>query len=113
LATWKAGEAVVKQGIAATIPNSLFLKVKDEATAFVMWEKVKKEFWGKSKMMVVDLRRKMQEERCPEGGDVKACLQKLQMFHEDLIAMGADPGFRCPYALPVLASVHKAVKLAG
>jgi hypothetical protein len=92
LREWESAEAIVKQGIAGTIPDSLFLKVKGELTAAGMWKKVKDEFEKKSKMMVVDLRRKLQEERCPENGDVRTHLQKLQTIREDLISMGADPG---------------------
>jgi hypothetical protein len=88
---WKSGEAIVKQGIAQSIPDSLFLKVKDEETAAKMWAKVRDEFEKKSRMMVVDLRRKMQEERCAEGQDVKEHLTKLQKYREDLTAMGARP----------------------
>jgi hypothetical protein len=91
LSEWQSGEAIVKQGIAGTIPDSLFLKVKNENTAAKMWAKVKDEFEKKSKMMVVDLRRKMQEEKCAEGQDVRAHLTKLQGYREDLIAMGAGP----------------------
>jgi hypothetical protein len=43
-------------------------------------------------MVTVDLRRRLQDERCAEGGDVKTHLDKLQAIREDLIAMGADPG---------------------
>ena len=32
--TWRHGEAVVKQQIAATIPNSLFMKVQGKGTAY-------------------------------------------------------------------------------
>jgi len=37
-------------------------------------------------------RRKLQDEKCPEEGDVKAHLMKLQTIREGLIAMGVDPG---------------------
>jgi len=57
-----------------------------------MWNKVKAEYEKKSKMVTVDMRRKLQDEKCPEGGDVKAHLMKLQTIREGLIAMGADPG---------------------
>ncbi|KAK0499092.1 hypothetical protein EDD18DRAFT_1155373, partial [Armillaria luteobubalina] len=70
---WKSEQAVIKQGIASVISDSLFLKVKGEATMKAMWEKVKSEYEKKSKMVMVDL-------------------TKLQSIHEDLIAMGADPG---------------------
>jgi len=89
---WKSEQAVIKQGIASVIPDSLFLKVKGEKTAREMWNKVKAEYEKKSKMVTVDMRRKLQDEKCPEGGDVKAHLMKLQTIREGLIAMGADPG---------------------
>ncbi|KAF7371930.1 CCHC-type domain-containing protein [Mycena venus] len=43
-------------------------------------------------MVTVDLRHKLQDERCAGGGDVKAHLDKLRTIRADLIAMGADPG---------------------
>jgi hypothetical protein len=91
-ADWKAGEAVVKQGITATIPDSLFLKVKGESTAAAMWKKVKDEFEQRSKMMVVELRRRLHEEVCSETGDIKTHLMTLRTIREDLITMNADPG---------------------
>src|ERR1700761_2094725 len=89
---WRSEQAVIKQGLATVIPDSLFLKVKGEKTAKAMWDKVKNHFEKKSQMVTVDLRRKLQDERCAEGGDVKAHLTKLHTFREDLTAMGADPG---------------------
>ncbi|KAK0467433.1 hypothetical protein IW261DRAFT_1346364, partial [Armillaria novae-zelandiae] len=52
---WKSEQAVIKQGIASVISDSLFLKVKGEVTAKAMWEKVKSEYEKKSKMVTVDL----------------------------------------------------------
>src|ERR1700753_3927659 len=89
---WKSEQAVIKQGIASTIPGSLFLKVKGEKTAKEMWDKVKAEFEKKSQMVTVDLRKKLQDEQCTEEGDVEAHLNKLQTYRETLISMGADPG---------------------
>jgi transposase InsO family protein len=89
---WKSEQAVIKQGLASVIPDSLFLKVKGEKTAKEMWGKVKDEYEKKSKMVTVDLRRKLQDERCADGGDVKAHLDKLRTIRADLIAMAADPG---------------------
>ncbi|KAF7355977.1 hypothetical protein MVEN_00927100 [Mycena venus] len=53
---WKLEQAVIKQGLASVIPDSLFLKVKEAETAKGMWEKVKNEYEKKSKMVTVDLR---------------------------------------------------------
>ncbi|KAJ6514309.1 hypothetical protein C8R47DRAFT_960121, partial [Mycena vitilis] len=52
---WKSEQAVIKQGLASVIPDSLFLKVKAASTARAMWDKVKEEFEKKSKMVTVDL----------------------------------------------------------
>lgn len=75
--TWKSEQAILKQAIASTIPDPLFLKVKGEMLASGMWRSVKAEFETRSKMMTVDLRRKLQDERCTENGDVKAHLANL------------------------------------
>jgi len=66
--------------------------VKGEKTAKEMWNKVKAEYEKKSKMVTVDMRRKLQDKKCPEEGDVKAHLMKLQTIREGLIAMGTNPG---------------------
>ena len=61
LHVWKQGEAVVKQGeavvkqqIAATIPDSLFMKV--QGSAFHIWATLTNDFQNKSHMVSVDLR---------------------------------------------------------
>jgi len=48
-------QAVIKQGIALVILDSLFLKLKGEKTAREMWNKVKAEYEKKSKMVTVDI----------------------------------------------------------
>ncbi|KAI8976427.1 hypothetical protein BD414DRAFT_376909, partial [Trametes punicea] len=55
LATWEKGEAAVKQLIASTIPDSLFMKIRNLATAHEIWEAIGKEFEKKSRMVTVDL----------------------------------------------------------
>ncbi|KAK0437094.1 uncharacterized protein EV420DRAFT_1253343, partial [Desarmillaria tabescens] len=52
---WKSEQAIIKQGIASVILDSLFLKVKGEMTVKTMWEKVKLEYEKKSKMVMVGL----------------------------------------------------------
>ena len=39
-------------------------------------------------MVTVDMQRKLQAEKCPESGDVRAHLHKLQAMREDLASMG-------------------------
>ena len=71
-------EAVIKQAIATTIPDSLFIEVHKEVTAHLMWEAVRLKQEKKSRMVTVDLCRKLQAEKCPEHGDMHAHLNKLQ-----------------------------------
>jgi hypothetical protein len=58
LRAWKLAEAVVKQQITATIPDSLFTKIRTKGTAREIWEAVKKDFQNKSRMVSVDPRRR-------------------------------------------------------
>jgi len=92
LKEWKRGEAIMKQQIAATIPDSLFMKIRDKGTAVEIWEALKGDFQNKSRMVAVDLRRRLQQERCAEKGDVRGHFSKLRTMREDLAAMGHPPG---------------------
>jgi len=56
---WMMGEAVIKQAIATTIPDSLFLEIRRETTARLMWEAVREKREKKSRMVTVDLRREV------------------------------------------------------
>ena len=56
LKEWKQGEAVVKQQIATTISDSLFMKSRGKGTALEIWESLNGDFQNKSWMVSVDLR---------------------------------------------------------
>ena len=77
LKEWKQGEAVVKQQIAATIPDSLFMKIQNKGTALEIWEALQGDFQNKLRMVSVDLRQHLQQERCAKKGDVRAHFLKL------------------------------------
>ena len=53
---WRQGEAVVKQQIAGTIPDSLFMKIRGKGTAREIWDGLGDDFQKKSQMVSVDLR---------------------------------------------------------
>lgn len=91
LATWKKSEAVIKQLIASTIPDSLFMKVRAKGTAREIWAALAAEFERRSRMISLDLRRRLQEQRCGEKADVRAHFAKLRTMYEDLAAMGHTP----------------------
>jgi hypothetical protein len=55
LKTWQQGEAVVKQQIAGTILDSLFMKIRRHTTAQQIWEALASDFQKKSHMVSVDL----------------------------------------------------------
>ncbi|KAF9460476.1 hypothetical protein BDZ94DRAFT_1148665, partial [Collybia nuda] len=53
--TWQQGEAIVKQQIAGTIPDSLFMKICGQATAHLIWKALAGNFEKKSRMVSIDL----------------------------------------------------------
>jgi hypothetical protein len=101
LRAWKQGEAIVKQQIAATIPDSLFMKIRDKGTAYEIWQALTKDFQNKSRMVSVDLRRRLQQQRCGEKGDVRAHFGTLRTMREDLAAMGHAPSDDDFYAIVI------------
>ena len=99
LRAWKLGEAVVKQQIAATIPDSLFMKIRTKETAREIWEALKKDFQNKSRMVSVDLRRRLHQQHCPEKGDIRLHFDTLRLMREDLASMGHSPSEDDFYAI--------------
>jgi hypothetical protein len=87
LKEWIQGEAVIKQAIAGTIPDSLFMMVRREEMGKKMWDSVIEEFEKRSQMVMVDLCRKLQEEGCSEKGDVQA---HHRVFGADLVCLVVD-----------------------
>lgn len=88
LAQWQSDEAIIRQVIASSISDSLFLEVRKKETAMGMWEAVKDQREKKSQMVTVDMCHKLQAEKCLESGDVCTHLNKLQAMREDLASMG-------------------------
>lgn len=88
LKAWKQGEAIVKQQIAGTILDSLFMKIRRHTTAKGIWDALSSDFQNRLQMVSVDLRRRFQEEKCMEKGDVRAYFAKLQTMCKDLASMG-------------------------
>lgn len=91
LQEWKQAEAIVKQQVAVTISDSLFMKIRDKKTTHKIWEALQDDFQNKSKMVAVDLRRHLQQEQCLEREDIQAHFAKLRTMKEDLAAMGHTP----------------------
>ncbi len=88
-----------KQQIAATIPDSLFMKIRDKGTAHQIWLALTKDFQNKSRMVSVDLRRRLQQQRCVEKEDIQAHFATLRTMREDLASMGHPPAEDDFYAI--------------
>ena len=91
LKTWKQGEAIVKQQIATTILDSLFMKIRGKGNALKIWSSLTNEFEKKSQSVTVDLWKRLQDEFCSEKADVRMHFDKLHTMCEELTAMGTPP----------------------
>ncbi|PSR87021.1 hypothetical protein PHLCEN_2v5279 [Hermanssonia centrifuga] len=96
---WKRGEGIMKQLIAGTIPDSLFIKLRHQTNARNMWLALGSEFQNKSRMVSVDLRRRLQDVRCGEKDDLQTHFLKLRTMRENLAAMGHPPADDDFYAI--------------
>jgi transposase InsO family protein len=96
---WKQGEAIAKQQIAGLIPDSLFMKIRAKETAREIWVELENHFQNRSRMVSVDLRRRLQDQKCPEKGDLVAHFTTLRTMREDLCAMGHPPADDDFYAI--------------
>jgi hypothetical protein len=72
------------------IPDSLFMKVRGEKTAKGTQDLLKKNFKKRSRMVMVDLRWRLQDEKCREGEDIRAHFNTMHMMREDLAATGSS-----------------------
>ena len=97
LLLWKAGEATIRKGLSEALPPTLYLTVRKETTAKAMWEAIQRHHQQKAQLIIVELQRKLQNEKCDEKGDLRAHLGKLRAMREDLAQMGeveTDDNFR-------------------
>src|ERR1700678_1548094 len=91
LKEWKQGEAIAKQQIASSIPDSLFMKIRAKGTAQAIWTELENHYQNRSRMVSVDLRRRLKDQKGPEKGDVIAHFATLRTMREDLSALGHPP----------------------
>ncbi|THG92840.1 hypothetical protein EW026_g8205, partial [Hermanssonia centrifuga] len=96
---WKKGEVLMKQLIVNPIPDSLFMKIRGQATAHGMWTALAHDFEKKSCMVSVDLQRRLQDTRCAEKDDLRTHFLKLRDIRKSLSAMGHPPSEDDFYAI--------------
>ncbi|KAG1734690.1 uncharacterized protein EDB91DRAFT_1056821 [Suillus paluster] len=74
---WCMGEAILTQQIAGTIPDSLFIQVKNLVTAGEIFMYLPNPFEKCSQVMSVKLLQKLQDQKCPEKGNIREHFDKM------------------------------------
>ena len=123
LMRWNSDEAVVKQLIAISAPDTIFNRIKTGVNAKDVWDELKKLYEGHTMLVTIDLNRRLQTMHCGEEESVREHLEKLADMREQLAAMGkliADDKFAsilmgllpASYA-PILSGVSAAAEISA
>ena len=89
-------QAIVFQQIASTIPDSLYLKIKGKPTVKEAWDALKNDFQKRSKMITIELQKRLQDTRCTETGNIRTHFDNIRTMREELASLGttlSDPDF--------------------
>jgi hypothetical protein len=113
--------SLVKQQVFSTITDRLLLRVQKLEAASDVWKEVCQIHEGKTELVQIDLRRRLQETRCDENGDVRAHFSEILQLCESLAGMGASINEKDFYAIilgslpesyrPILSSINAAAKI--
>ena len=87
LKPWIKDDRYVKQVIAASFPESLFLHVQREETAKGVWDALTNLFQNSSCVIAIDLWRKLQETHYTEKGTLHTHFDKLCSLHKQLATL--------------------------
>jgi len=103
-AMWRKENSYVKQLIGSALPKTLFIKIRNEACASAIWDALANEFENCSHIVAIELRRKLQDQRCAEKGDVHAHFDKMITLCEELASLGhsIDPD---DFAVMLISSI--------
>lgn len=91
LKEWCMGQAITKQQIASTIPDSLCIQVKGLDTVGEIFKHLSNLFEKRSWIVSVELLRKLQELKCPENGNIRDHFNKMCTIWEQLSLLGHPP----------------------
>ena len=115
-------DSLVKQHIFSTISDRLLLRVQNLDKVSKIWEEIRTIHEGKTELVQIDLRRRLQETQCEEGGDVKAHFGELYRLRESLAGMGVSIDDKDFSAIimgslpetyrPLLSSVNAAARIS-
>ncbi len=81
-------EAQVREMMYETISTSTFMQIKNEPTAAAMWKKLTSIFEEKGISTQENLFNKLQNQHCPDDGDIRIHLANMSRMREELAAMG-------------------------
>ncbi|KAA1476188.1 hypothetical protein DENSPDRAFT_752352, partial [Dentipellis sp. KUC8613] len=98
-------ESMILAQLYATIPDSLLIKIKNLPTAQA-WAELCNEFESQSDLYKIDIRCKMMELCCAEGGDVRAHIDTLIAFQDQLSGLGS-PLPDSDYAAVIMGSLPR------
>jgi hypothetical protein len=74
---WTAGEMTICQGLSKVLPPALYLTVRKETTVQAMWSAIVRHHQDKAQLIIVELRSRLQNEKCQEKSDLRTHLAKL------------------------------------
>jgi hypothetical protein len=78
----------VKQAITASVPDSIFNRIKNSTRAKDVWDTLKALFEGWTQMIVVDLCRQIQSLKCREDDNIHTHFDNIANLRKQLAAMG-------------------------
>ena len=67
---WSGDQAMVKQLIAISVPNTIFNRIKTGTTAKDVWDALRRLYEGHTMLIMIDLRRWLQTMPCGEDKSV-------------------------------------------
>ena len=85
---WNAEEAVAKNMMATSIPDHVFNRIKSKTSTMEVWNAIKALYQTRSKMITVDLGKKLQNTKLGDKDNAQAHFTQLMNLREQLASMG-------------------------
>jgi len=109
---WEDDDQAVKHVIMNSVLDEVFNRIKGGASAKAWWDSLKTICEGRSRSLLIDLGRKLQNTYCGDNNDICVHFAKLTNIREQLAAMGQSVADQ-QYANILLASLPHATKCAS
>ena len=85
---WVKEDALVKQQISVTLPDSLFIDIMSKDTSHECFEVLQNKFKNWSFVVAVEKRCQLGELKLKDSRDARAHFNKIKVFHEELASLG-------------------------